>query len=57
MNTLNNYHNSAMELAERALAKRAQGEAEESIALFEKALKEELRAIEELDGNNNPSDL
>ena len=41
-----------MELAERALAKRAQGEAEESIALFEKALEEELRAIEELDRNN-----
>lgn len=38
-----------MELAEQALAKRAQGEAEESIALFEKALARELRAIEEMD--------
>ena len=52
MNALNDFHNKAMEFAECALTKRAQGNREESIRLFEKALEHELTAIEELDKNN-----
>lgn len=52
MNALNDFHNKAMEFAELALAERAQGNKEESISLFEKALECELSAIAELDKNN-----
>ena len=52
MNALNDSHNKAMELTELALVKRAQGNKEGSISLFEKALEHELIAIAELDKNN-----
>lgn len=52
MNALNNSHNKAMEFAELALTARAQGNQEQSICFFEKALEHELSAIAELDKNN-----
>ena len=42
-------HNKAMELAERALMARMQGDTEESTKLFEKALEDELEAIRKLE--------
>lgn len=44
-------HNKSMDLAERAFIARAKGNENESINLFEKALKSELAAIAELEKN------
>ncbi len=52
MNDLRDFHNEAMEFAELALTARVQGDREQSMDFFEKALDLELRAIAELDKNH-----
>ena len=49
MNSVNNLHKKAMELADLGLRRRARGNAEESLEYFEQALHYELAAIDELD--------
>jgi len=49
MNSVNDLHKKAMECADLGLRRRARGNAKESIAYFEQALRYELAAIDELD--------
>jgi len=58
MNKTKELHNKSMDLAERAFIARAKGNENESVSLFEKALKNELAAIAELEknGRTEPTD-
>ena len=49
MNSVNNLHKKAMELADLGLRRKARGNAEESLVYFKQALDYELAAIEKLD--------
>lgn len=55
MNTVNEWHNKAMELAELALKERVQGNVEQADAFFEQALGRELDAIAALEGIVEPT--
>lgn len=48
MSDVNELHSMAMDLAERALVRRLQGNEEEALVLSKKALESELSAIQEL---------
>ena len=55
MSAINDYHNTAMEFAERALMERVRGNLENSIDFFEQALDCELKAIAEMSEPTEPT--